>query len=425
MVQQSKLAQAWDGRIAFLRSSSVRGGEFADLLATVDPRWRGAIEVMNGDVVLRILPAEGARTRGLCLQVGRPKSGFSMDLMEKWPFSATTVERARPALPDAPAALDRMLHAMLGEREPNSSGAEGSSWDEMVGEFRVFAVQDAAKAELLASVAAALRERLEIDDNGQDFGITRIGDSRDDGEGVWISQVSDGWSFVHRVNSTRGSGSRILSETTARAENATGILNGLLEALAGGAPAPELSAQDAYRRLLRDHVGPALRHDGYKGAAGDLRRTAGEFQVSIQFQKSHHSTRARVDYLLNISVQHSGTAERFHQANTEARALERRQQGASAGMYHQQFPGLTRSGRHWLSLRPDEDLADHAATLLSDIRGVLYPAIEEQLRLPLPPPTPPPDRATQPSREELNREMTNSLLRRLQAAGFEHISSSE
>jgi len=46
-----------------------------------------------------------------------------MDLTEKWPFSATTVERARPTLPDAPAALDRMLHAMLGEGEPNSSGA--------------------------------------------------------------------------------------------------------------------------------------------------------------------------------------------------------------------------------------------------------------------------------------------------------------
>jgi hypothetical protein len=50
------------------------------------------------------------------------------------------------------------------------------------------------------------------------------------------------------------------------AQNAAETLNGLLEEIVSRRPAPEASAQDAYRQLLRDHVRPALRYHGYRGS---------------------------------------------------------------------------------------------------------------------------------------------------------------
>lgn len=366
MTEQSKPASAWSKRVAFLRGATTRANEFADLLATVDPCWHAAVQVVNSDVVVRIMPAEDTLTRGLCLRISRSKSGFSMDLSRNQSLvSSTTVARARPTLLSAPAALARMLSTMLEQREVTLSRTAGETWDATVGSFRAYAAEDAAKADLLESVDAALRERCEIYDNSQAFGIIRIGDADDDGHGIWISQVREGWSFIHRVESPRDHDARILGEATARAENAAGILKGLLREMVSGMPAPELSAQDSYRQLLRVHVGPALRHDGYKGSAGIFHRTVDEYEVLIQFQKSKFSIRPRVDYRLNISVCHPATAELFNQANKEAYALGRVHESASAGMYHGELPQLMRDGRQWISLRPDEDLTSHGAMLLA------------------------------------------------------------
>ena len=376
-----------------LRDYSTRCSEFADLLATVDPRWHDAVQAaIVGGGEMQIWPTEATLVRRVSLRVKKTKSGFSMDLSRRQPSGSVIATRARPTVPNAPMALDRMLHTMFEDREVTPTGAGSGTWDAIVGSFRGYAAEDAAKADLFESVDTALRERCEIYDNGQTFGITRAGDSEEDSAGIWISQTGDGWSFTHRVASPEGNSTRILGKATASAQNAAGTLNGLLEEMVRRMPAPELSAQDAYQRLLRDHVAPALRHHGYQGSGGIFDRTAGEYQVSIHFQKSRWSTRARVDYLLNILVHHPATAGLFTRANEEARALGLDYEMPSAGMYHAQFPGLTRSGRSWISLRPGEDLEAHAASLLADIYSAAFQAIEEQLHLPLPAPMPPAER---------------------------------
>jgi hypothetical protein len=78
-------------------------------------------------------------------------------------------------------------------------------------------------------------------DNGQLFGITRIGDSEDDRAGIWISQSGDGWSFTHRAASPAGNVTTIAGEATASAQEAAETLNGLLEEMVSRMPAPELS----------------------------------------------------------------------------------------------------------------------------------------------------------------------------------------
>jgi hypothetical protein len=240
-------------------------------------------------------------------------------------------------------------------------------------------------------------------------------------KGVWISRAGDGWSFSHRAQTPPGGGTRIIRELTAGTKNAAQTLNGLLKAMVSSMPTPELSAQDAYSRLLRMHITPALRHDGYKGSGGHFHRMAGEYRVLLQFQKSRYSTRALVDYRINISVAHPATVELFNQANQEAWTLGREGERASAGAFSGALPGLARTGVQWMILRPGDDLSAHAAALLADIRNVAYPVIEEQLRLPLPHPTPPAQRAARPSQDVLNTQMLEFLLPRLQAAGVEVI----
>jgi hypothetical protein len=404
VAEQSKPAQAWSRRVALLLADSTRASEFADLLATVDQRWHDAVRVEYIARDLWIVPSGAAPVRGPSLQVKRSKSGFSMDLIGRQSFSgSTTVARARATLLSAPADLARMLRTMFEEREITPPNAGSGTWGGIVNRFRGYAAEDEAKGALLESVDTALRERCEIYDNGQIFGIIRIGDSEGDGEGIWISQVSDGWSFIHRVESPQDNATRVLGEATTSVENAAETLNGLLADIVSRTPAPELSAQDAYRQLLRDHVGPALRHHGYSGSGGDFGRTAGEYRVSINFQKSRFSTRARVDYLLNIHVVHPSTAELFNQASEEAGTPGREHQSPSAGMYRAQFPGLTGRRPTWISLRPDDDLSAHAAALLADIYAAAFPVIEEQLRLPLPVPTPPAQRGPWSSTRSMPR----------------------
>lgn len=313
MSGQSRAALQWDRRVEFLRGAVTRGNEFADLLATVEPRWRGVLDVVNSEVELRILPAGDTVIRGFCLRIGRSKTGFPMELTRREPPNGSAVvARSRATVQTAPATLARMLGAIFEDRDVTSSQAEREHWDEIIGSFRVYAIEDAAKAQLLESVNRTLRDRCEIYDNGHDFGIVRIGDTPEDGEGIWISPIRGGWSFSHREQTPQDSDARIIAEATARADNAGQTLNGLLETMVSGMAPTELSAQDAYTQLLRTHIRPALLGDGYKGSGGGFRRTAGEYQVSIQFQKSKFSTRARVDYRLNISVAHPATVDLFN-----------------------------------------------------------------------------------------------------------------
>jgi hypothetical protein len=58
------------------------------------------------------------------------------------------------------------------------------------------------------------------------------------------------------------------------------------------------TAQDAYRRMLREHVAPALRELGFRrgSSAGAFRYETGTHAAEIRFQKSRYSTREEVDF---------------------------------------------------------------------------------------------------------------------------------
>jgi hypothetical protein len=206
----------------------------------------------------------------------------------------------------------------------------------------------------------------------------------------------------------------------------------------------EVTAQQAYRVLLRDHVGPELRSRGFKGPSGRYEKVVGDYRVRIGFQKSKWSDRAHVDYRLNLGVTHPPSQARFNEANQEAKAIGKEWEYAPAGSWYAAFPGpnVAMSGRildpesfarmesappehHWITLRPTDDIADHAARLMRDIDNCVSPEIERQLLAPLEKPTPPQDRPDRPSRDELGQQILESTLNALRAAGVRNIRVNE
>jgi len=200
-----------------------------------------------------------------------------------------------------------------------------------------------------------------------------------------------------------------------------------------------MTAQQAFRVLLRDYVGPVLRRQGYKGSAGHFHKEVGDYVVLIGFQKSKWSDREHVDYRLNLRVVNPAIVEKFKTANTAANAFDREWQDAPAGNWLASFPGamLPLLGRFllpeiffamgccnprdaWVTLRASDPVPLHAEALLDDIVRCVFPEIEAQIHAKLEDPDPPESRPLRSEdgyrrKSEMNYEST---LERLRAVGI-------
>jgi hypothetical protein len=331
-----------------------------------------------------------------------------------------TVARRTAAADKAPAVLASLLERLFeGRPIPSSSSSsdDETDWARMVEGFRAYGRSQRVKVELLSPLASKWAATCEIYDNGKDLGIMRAGDTPDDGMAVWITRTDDLWT-LRLASQSRREGSTTIREVQVAGQDVARAIDELLGEMTGDLVVAATTAQETYRALLRDFVGPALRRIGYKGPSGQYQRAVGDYRVSIRFRKSRWSTKDRVDYGLLVGVTEPATAELYGQANAEAWAQGREHEMAPAGAWHSSFPGnLGPSRNHWISLRPSDDLSSHADQLLSDLAQYVFPEIERQLQLPLSTPTPPSERPLRPSREELNRRHLSSTVEALRAAG--------
>jgi hypothetical protein len=62
------------------------------------------------------------------------------------------------------------------------------------------------------------------------------------------------------------------------------------------------TAQDAYRRMLREHIAPALRELGFKRgpSLGAFRYETATHAAEVRFRKSRYSTRQEVDFWVDL-----------------------------------------------------------------------------------------------------------------------------
>lgn len=395
----------WLTRTNHLKNVAQLAAEHADLLERVDVRWRRAIQVQNGSIEVRILPVGDSLYDGSWLCIRRTKSGWSFTLTRDKRGEPDESVRRRATPATGPRVLNDMLGCLLAGRRLD--GGRTNDWGRIVRIFRQYGALEEARASLLDGVDLQWHERFGVFDNGREFGLLHNGDTPRDGRSLWMTRTPTGWN-LRLVERSRHS-EQVVEDLDVRLDEAAERLNELLSQMVQDTPPLEGTAQDAYRVLIRDHVGPALRSLGYKGSGGRYRREAGDYQISITFQRSRWSVKERVEYRLNISVQHPETTAAYDEANDLARAMGRQYERAPAGSWGGSLPGrLGPADMHWFALRRGDDLPSHGRMLLEAFQTFAVPAIEEQLHLPLSLPTPP-DERDQLSPDELELRSRRQL----------------
>jgi hypothetical protein len=391
--------RSWEACLGVYRDLEDRAKAYADLLDTVDPRWFAAIQVQNGVFDIRIFPVGDSLNQGSCLTVVKTASGFSMNIAHNPGMTIPEpVARRRATHDKAATVLAAMLEQLLEGRHLPPSQGDDAAWARLVADIRVYGQTVSNKVALLSPLGAKWAGRCEINDNYEHFGIIRAGDTAEDGRAVWISPTIRGW-LLQLARQDPRNPSQLIRAVEADLQRVGEVLDELLAEMTADTIATETTAQDAYRCLLHEFVGPALRQRGYHGSRGDYQRTVGDYQLTISFQKSKWSRKERVEYRMNLDVQHPETVEAYNQANAEARAQGRAYEQAPAGAWFSTFPGnLGPPGQGWVSLRPIEDLSAHTAHLLKDLDTFVFPEIARQLALPLSTPTPLSARPNAPSR---------------------------
>ena len=69
------------------------------------------------------------------------------------------------------------------------------------------------------------------------------------------------------------------------------------------------TAQDAYRRMMKDQVAPALRSIGFKGSGGKFHIALGDYLAHVEAQKSVHNSTSHVEFTWNLDVWHLPSPE--------------------------------------------------------------------------------------------------------------------
>ena len=177
-----------------------------------------------------------------------------------------------------------------------------------------------------------------------------------------------------------------------------------------------------YKRMLRDLVAPALRKMGFKGSGSNYSMNRDDWVISLGFQKSRWSTRATVEFDVNVAVAHPATQAAFKAANEEARALGNAFEMAPSGSYWDRLsilaPGREQFG--W-SVGPGNPPDHVAQDVLACVEEYFLPTMIEQMARPLAGPTPASERPKRPSREQLNEEAAARTVEALRAAGVRTI----
>jgi hypothetical protein len=70
-------------------------------------------------------------------------------------------------------------------------------------------------------------------------------------------------------------------------------------------------AQQTFARFLKELVSPVLRKLGFKGSGAKFRLDQADFRGGLEFQRSTHSTRAVVEFTINLSAVHRPTSTGF------------------------------------------------------------------------------------------------------------------
>lgn len=410
-MQPKTTAPKWQRQIAILRELAHKTDIHADLVDTVDPRWRGRIQVHDGGSEIRFLPFGDTLNQGRLLRV-RVKARWSLELTDKPVHGrmGTVIKRRVVPFEQGGVALNEFIGAMLEGRRSEPVGQDTTTWDDTVASFRQDADAERTKADLLESVLPKWTHLSEAHDNFQRVEIQRLGDAP--GDGIKLNIRLDGAIFLFALRHQDWTGrDDVLREAAVTISDAPPLLEELLGTMlsdrADRSRATHATAQDVFKAMLRQEIAPALRALGFKGSGNRYEMSRDEYRIQIQLQRSKWSTRDSVQFDANLSVIHPATMALFNEQNQSARQQGKAMEGS--GSFHSRLNTLSRRNTHgfpWI-IRANEPTEPVAHDFIEAIRRDFLPVIEEEVHRPLRRPTPLSERANQTykSPDDLLRHM--------------------
>ena len=136
------------------------------------------------------------------------------------------------------------------------------------------------------------------------------------------------------------------------------------------------SAQDEFRRFLRDLVSPAMRSAGLKGSAGHYQMPSPAYFALIGFQKSKYSTASAIEFTINLKAVSRKVWDR---AQEDMSWLPK---SPTANCRYPVAEWTVRIGQlmpgtqdHWWQLRPGQPLDPLAAEVIGALTGYGLPAL--------------------------------------------------
>jgi hypothetical protein len=392
------IAPQWQRQIAILRELAHKADIHADLVDAVDPRWQGRIQVHNGASEIRFLPLGDTLNQGRMLRV-RAKARWTFELTDKPVHGkmGTVVKKQVVPFERGATALNEFLGLILEGRETPSVKQGTNAWGDMVASFRRYAHGDRTKADLLESVDPKWTKVSEANDNGQRLEIQRLGDTPRDGAKLIIRLDGDRYLFELRHQESTGRDD-VLREAEVTIADAPLLLNELLATMLSDrlerSKSVHVTAQEVFKTMLRQQIAPALREMGFKGSGNNYQMSREGYRIQIELQRSKWSTRDSVQFDANVSVRHPPTVELFNEANQRARQQGKAMENLGWN-FHPRLSQLARPNTTQFSwiVRPNEPSEPVAHDFIEAVRNRFLPVIEEEIRRPLPSPTPLTERA--------------------------------
>ena len=143
-----------------------------------------------------------------------------------------------------------------------------------------------------------------------------------------------------------------------------------------------MTAQEAFAVIVRDHLAPALRADGFTGSGANFTLPNADHWVLLGFQKSRHSDSGEVQFTINLTVVSKATwaAERASLPHLPERPAPNTRYGTFA--WHRRIGLLMPLRRdHWWTVTATTELANLAAEVVRAVHVSGLPAIRAQLQL--------------------------------------------
>jgi hypothetical protein len=136
-----------------------------------------------------------------------------------------------------------------------------------------------------------------------------------------------------------------------------------------------MTAQDVYKSLLRDQVGPALRGLGYLGSGRNWRLVGPEGNAAyLNFQADRYSTPAEVGFTVNLDVWPTRSWEWYSRCcwGSSGAPAQKRPSNGHPAPFSSRIGHLdpTRRTDHWWTVRAERDPTAAGDDLLRVITGV-------------------------------------------------------